>query len=47
MRKYRNKASKRVVVLFSFSLERERERERERAKGEQGGRNTTSITTQL
>jgi len=37
MRKYRNKASKRVV-LFSFSLERERERERERAKGEQGGR---------
>jgi hypothetical protein len=34
MRKYRNKASKRVV-LFSFSLERERERERERAKGEQ------------
>ena len=33
MRKYRNKASKRVV-LFSFSLERERERERERAKGE-------------
>jgi hypothetical protein len=46
MRKYRNKASKRVV-LFSFSLERERERERERAKGEQGGRNTTSITTQL
>ena len=35
MRKYRNKASKRVV-LFSFSLERERERERERAKGERG-----------
>ena len=46
MRKYRNKASKRVV-LFSFSLERERERERERAKGEQKNRNTKKLSLLL